>query len=133
MPQRAQDLPSVPTRRAPDWVLENGAYLAFLTNLQAHVRAGNRRGVIALVSFPLRVNGAGGVRRVYRDAGALARDYDWVFSIRVRQAILAQRFGELFGRDQGVMIGDGEVWFDHTCRNENCLPKGPVRIRAINR
>jgi hypothetical protein len=30
------------------------------------------------------------------------------------------------------MIGDGEVWFDHTCPNASCSPPGPVRIRAIN-
>lgn len=63
----------------------------------------------------------------------MRRDYDWIFTARVRRAVLAQRFAELFGRDQGVMIGNGELWFDHRCLNAACSRRGPVRIRAINR
>ena len=111
---------------APDWVLKDGAYAAFLTKLQTAVRADDRAAVVALVAFPLRVN-SGGRSRLYRDAAAVRRDYDAIFTPRVRSAILGQRFDRLFGRDQGVMIGDGEVWFDHVSAS------GPVRIKSINR
>jgi len=30
------------------------------------------------------------------------------------------------------MVGNGEVWFDQTCRNAQCSPPGPVRIKAVN-
>jgi len=111
---------------APDWVLKDGAYAAFLTKLQTAVRADDRAAVVALVAFPLRVN-SGGRSRLYRHAAAIRRDYDAIFTPRVRTAILGQRFDRLFGRDQGVMIGDGEVWFDHVSAS------GPVRIKSINR
>jgi len=59
-------------------------------------------------------------------------DYDRIFTPNVTRAILGQRFDQLFGRDQGLMIGDGQVWFDHVCANTQCSPPGPVRITAVN-
>jgi hypothetical protein len=119
------------TPTAPDWVMRNASYRSFLSQLQAVVRANDRTGVVKLVTFPLRVN-AQGTSKIYRDARSVLADYDRIFTPRVRSAILAQRFEHLFGRDQGVMIGDGAIWFDHICRNRSCSPPGPVRIRAIN-
>jgi hypothetical protein len=118
--------------QAPDWVMQDRAYAEFLTQLQGAVRSGDRRAVSNLVRYPLRVN-SGGRTRLYRSPAAVRRDYPLIFTPNVRRAILAQRFEALFGRDQGVMIGNGEIWFDHVCRNMGCEPPGPVRISAINR
>ena len=107
------------------------AYGAFLSRLQSAMRSSDRRGVTALISFPLRVNGAGGPR-LYRDARSVERDFDRIFTPRVKQAIARQRADQLFVRDQGAMIGDGEIWFDNSCPNSSCSPPGPVRIYAIN-
>jgi hypothetical protein len=111
---------------------EDRAYGAFLAHLQAAVRSGDRRAVIALIDWPLRVNGSGDTRR-YRDAQSLERDFDQVFTPRVRTAILKQRADRLFVRDQGAMIGNGQVWFSRTCPNATCSPVGPLRITAVNR
>ncbi len=107
------------------------AYAAFLSRLQAVVRAGNRSALIALIDFPLRVNEAGG-SRLYRDARSVERSFGRIFTPKVRRAILGQRADRLFVRDQGAMIGDGELWFEHTCPTATCSPPGPVRIMAVN-
>jgi len=119
-------LPATRAATAPDWVLKDSAYSGFLSQLQAAVRSGNRDGVVKLVAIPLRVN-SNGKSKVYRDAASVRADYDKIFTRSVRQAILRQTFGRLFGRDQGVMIGNGQVWFDHVGS-----PPGPVRITAVN-
>lgn len=116
----------------PDWVAKDRAYAAFLTQLQTAVRKKDRGAVIKLIAFPLRVN-SGGRSQLYRDGQSVRRDYDRIFTPPVTRAILDQRFDRLFGRDRGLMIGDGEVWFDHICTNAQCSPAGPVRITAINR
>jgi hypothetical protein len=117
-------------RHAPEWVLNDRSYATFLTQLQKAVRTNDREGVIKLVSLPLRVNF--NRPRFYRDTKSVRADYDRIFTPKVRKAIVAQRFEQLFGRDQGVMIGDGEVWFDHVCPDGDCTRVGPVRIIAIN-
>jgi hypothetical protein len=104
---------------------------AFLSRLQAAVRRNDRDALIALVAFPLRVNFAGGAR-TYRDAASLGRDFDRVFTPKVKRAVLAQRPDRLFVRDLGAMVGDGELWFRETCPNAACSPPGPVRIVAVN-
>jgi hypothetical protein len=116
---------------APDWVVKDRSYATFLTRLQNAVRANDRGAVIKLIQFPLRVNANGG-SRLYRDARSVRADYDRIFTRKVTHAILGQRFDQLFGRDQGLMIGDGEIWFDHVCTNAQCSPSGPVRITAVN-
>lgn len=118
---------------APDWVLRDHAYQAFLIDLQSAIRAGNRPAVVKLIDLPLRVNGPNGHSQTYRSAISIQRDYTRIFTGRVRSAILQQRFEELFARDLGVMIGNGEVWVDHTCPNSACAPRGPVQIKAVNR
>jgi outer membrane biosynthesis protein TonB len=107
------------------------SYAGFLSQLQRAVRANDRDAVVGLIDFPLRVN-AQGTSRTYRDAESVERDYDRIFTSKVRRAILRQRAAKLFVRDQGAMIGDGEVWFDHSCANSQCSPLGPVRIKAVN-
>ena len=107
-------------------------YAAFLERLQAAVGDKDRGAVIRLIRFPLRVN-SGGRSQIYPDARSVRRDFDTIFTPRVRQAILAQRADRLFIRDVGAMIGDGEVWFDHVCSDSSCSRPGPVRITAINR
>jgi hypothetical protein len=107
------------------------AYGAFLSRLQSVVRSNNHHAVIGLISFPLRVNASGGAL-TYRDAASVERDFDRIFTPRVKRAIARQRADTLFVRNQGAMIGDGEVWFDFSCPNASCSPRGPVRIRAVN-
>lgn len=107
------------------------AYARFLPRLQSAIRSGDRRAVSGLIQYPLRVNAKGGPR-IYSDRKSVEKDFDRIFTPHVRSAILAQRADGLFVRDQGAMIGDGEVWFDQTCRNSDCSQVGPVRIKAIN-
>jgi len=124
-------LPKAEAPAAPGWVLNDRTYATFLSQLQASVRTHNRDGVIRLIRFPLRVN-ANGNNRTYRDAASVRADYNRIFTPSVRRAILNQKLDRLFGRDQGLMIGNGQVWFDHSCPNAQCSPPGPVRITAIN-
>jgi hypothetical protein len=97
----------------------------------AAVGADQRPAIIALIAFPLTVNGAGRPK-TYRDRASVERDFDRIFTPRVKRAILAQEADQLLVRDQGAMIGEGEVWFDRSCATVACSPPGPVRIRAVN-
>ena len=96
---------------AADQVAPDLGYGHVLDRLQQAFRRGDRGEVIALIAFPLRVNARDG-SRLYRDARSVEQNYEQIFTPKVRRAVLAQRADRLFVRDQGAMIGDGEVWFD---------------------
>jgi hypothetical protein len=99
-------------------------YRSFLSRLQQAVRSNDRSAIVGLVSFPLRVNYKSGARS-YRDARAVERDFGRIFTPAVRRAVLAQAPDQLFSRDIGAMVGDGELWLDHTS-------PGVVKIIAVN-
>lgn len=80
----------------------------FLSRLQAEVGAANKAEVIKLIYFPLRTS-----KGNIKNAKALIEKYDYIFNPGVVQAIKMARFEELFSRDQGSMIGNGEVWFNN--------------------
>ena len=77
------------------------------------------------------MNFAGGAR-TYKDRRSIERDFDRIFTARVRTAILKQDEDSLFTNYTGAMIGGGEVWFDRSCPNPSCSPPGQARITAIN-
>jgi hypothetical protein len=112
-------------------VAADQAYQQFLPKLQAALRENDRRAIIKLVGLPLRVNFESGAE-VYRDRQSVVRDFDRIFTARVREAVLGQQPGSLFERDQGAMVGNGQLWFRKTCPNRACSPPGPVRIVAVN-
>ncbi|RPF72402.1 hypothetical protein [Aurantiacibacter spongiae] len=107
------------------------AYRQFLDHVQAAFRARDREAVIASVRFPLRVNGEGGTTFVRTPAELRAR-FDRVFSADVVRATLAQDRDSIFSRDQGAMVGSGQMWFDRGCADAACTAYTPVRIIAIN-
>ncbi len=107
--------------REPQYVM--GAK-SFLATLQAAVRAGDRQTIANAIHFPLRVNADR--KSIYiRSRPSFRSRFDQLFPSPVQQAILSQPSTCLFGRDQGVMIGNGEVWFEQD--ND-----GVFRIQSLN-
>jgi hypothetical protein len=84
------------------------------------VIARERAAVAAAVRYPVMVQIAGKRTRV-ANAKALLAHYDQVFTPAFRARIAADVPRLMFARDQGVMLGGGEIWFG---------PDG--RVTAIN-
>jgi hypothetical protein len=80
-----------------------------------------------LVKFPLRLNG----KKKVRSSRRLIARYDKVFNDVVTKAIEGQRYETLFSNYQGVMIGDGQIWFKKVCRTSECTAQAP-RIISVN-
>lgn len=96
----------------------------FLDRLKAAAKNKDHEALAALVRYPLAMHDKGKVIRTYRNRDALLQNFDAVFTPSVLKAIEAAKFETLFVRDQGAMIGNGEIWFDG--RN------GRVLVKAIN-
>jgi hypothetical protein len=97
---------------------------AFLGELQTAVKAGDRQKLAALVRYPLDVYSAKEHRAV-RTSAELIRDFDRLFTPSVRKAIEQQMPACLFANFQGVMIGDGEVWFEEQ-------QNGTMKVKTLN-
>jgi hypothetical protein len=66
-----------------------------------------------------------------RNAADFAAHAPQILTPKVLGAIQAQTYAGLFANAQGVMIGDGEVWFSSVCQDTRCRDS-TVRITAFN-
>ena len=96
----------------------------FLVRLKDAVARRNMMVLMRMIEYPLKVYDPVMGSRTYRNSSALRSHYAQVFTPEVVEAITAAQPGKLFSRDQGVMLGSGEVWM--TERN------GVMKVITIN-
>jgi hypothetical protein len=105
--------------------ISNPAHVTqFVARLKQVVAADDRAAVAAMVNYPLTVNSSGGRSMTYRNAAALSASYERVFTPEVKAAVAAATADDLFSRDQGVMIGNGEIWMNEL--------RGSMKIITVN-
>ena len=132
----AQEI-AVTGSRIPQPNLESAAPLKvidasgdFLSRLQSALKADDRRAVLRLVGLPLSVRRDGRVE-TYRSRREVERDFDEIFTPRVRREVLNQRAYTLRTRDDGKTKGSMRLWFAPACINAECSPPGQIRIREV--
>lgn len=85
-------------------------YHTFFDNLKKAVAAGDKAAVAAMIEYPFQVR-IGGKSLKIRDAAHFIADYDQVITAKVKHALQGQTYETLFANWQGVMVGEGEIWF----------------------
>ena len=96
----------------------------FVARLKRAVAADDRAAIAGMVNYPLRVNSAAGRPTFYRNAAALSANYRRVFTPDIKEAVAATKTDDLFARDLGVMIGNGEIWMNEI--------DGSIKIITVN-
>jgi hypothetical protein len=109
---------------------EHESYRTFLHELQSAVAEHARARVADMVSYPLKTRIKGAWVRVRTPAQFLAH-YEELLTPKIQQAIAQQSYGDLFSNSQGVMIGNGAIWFSGVCKDQSCSARS-VKIIAIN-
>ena len=109
--------PTSDVRQRIDQVLGDAAqYETVFNAFQKAVNGGDRAAVVEGVRFPLNIaNGA-----KITGPGEFQRNYERILTPAVRKAIAAQKFDDVMVNQQGVMIGDGQVWLNGTCLDAAC-------------
>lgn len=104
-------------RQRIEQVLGDAAqYETVFNAFQKAVNGGDRAAVVEEVRFPLNIaNGA-----KITGPGEFQRNYEGILTPAVRKAIAAQKFDDVMVNQQGVMIGDGQVWLNGTCLDQAC-------------
>ncbi|ARQ88384.1 MULTISPECIES: hypothetical protein [Stenotrophomonas] len=90
------------------------------------VVGGDRAAVVEEVRFPLNI--AGGKK--ITGPGEFQRNYEKIITPAVVKAVSEQDFGKVFVNQQGVMIGDGQVWLNGQCLDQACT-KTEVKVITI--
>lgn len=87
--------------------------------LQERVAAGDAETVAALVSYPLTVS-INGQRIVIDGEAEFVERYEDLMTPSIAEVIAAQDYADLFVNQDGVMLGDGEVWLRAFCTDRSC-------------
>ena len=74
------------------------------------VKREDRKTAASLIRYPIRVDTSAGRKR-YASAEELLADYDLIFTPAFRERIAKGLPRNMFVRDQGAMLGNGQVWF----------------------
>lgn len=74
------------------------------------VTMGDKPTVASLIVYPIKVHVAGTLK-IIRSPDELMSQYGAIFSLAYRKAISEAMPRNMFARDEGIMLGRGEVWF----------------------
>lgn len=96
----------------------------FLTTLQSLVRHQKINTISKAIDYPVTVHGCQ-KNWTINTPQQFSKTYHHSFNSDVTKAILNQKSNELFYNDQGMMIGNGQIWFDKN-------PHGKIMIITIN-
>ena len=104
----------------------------FLADLQAAVRSADAEAVAGMVHLPIVVCLDSQPTLVETEAQFCTRFLD-IINERVRKAVAAQKFDDLFVRYNGCMIGSGEIWFNGSdiVYIGSCAPTSPCCERRL--
>lgn len=105
-------------------------YEEFFAKLKKAVADGDKETVASMIDYPFQARLKGKAVKI-RDQKHFVADYDQVVTAKVKDAVAKQTYPTLFANWQGVMIGDGEVWFNGICSDDSCKQQ-TVRIIAVN-
>jgi hypothetical protein len=112
-----------------DTVLGNHVlYERAIKALQQAVAARDKEDVAALVRYPITVS-ISGHKQTIRNAPAFIKSYDAIMTPDIVSAITGQKYEDLFVRDQGVMLGNGEAWINRVCLDKGCSHFVPKVVR----
>lgn len=110
-----------------DSVLGDAAqYEKVFNAFKTAVVGGDRAAVVEEVRFPLNI--AGGKK--ISGPGEFQRNYEKIITPAVVKAMSEQDFGKVFVNQQGVMIGDGQVWLTGECLDKACA-RTEVKVGTI--
>lgn len=105
-------------------------YRQFFDQLKQAVARADKPAVAGMVKYPITValHGKKVTLRTKRDFVA---HYDAIFTPKLVDLVAHQTYATLFSRDQGVMIGGGEIWFSGICRDKTCKDVS-IKIITLN-
>jgi hypothetical protein len=88
------------------------AAVAFFTDLQKQLKAGEKKAAAELMQYPLRVNGAKGAVLAINDKASFVKNFDRIFPASTIAAVLKEDPRDVAASSHGLMLGRGVLWGD---------------------
>jgi len=99
---------TVPTGWSTATIRDANDFKIFLIKLKELVANDDSESIADLISYPL---------KDLKTKSDFLNNYTRIFSDSMKEAVKQQRLDRIFRRDQGAMIGDGEIWLQQIGRS----------------
>lgn len=109
---------------------EASAYRAMVASLKQAVAAQDAAAVAALVHYPLEAR-IGGERVEVNDAAQFQAQYAQLMAPEIVRAIQTQDYDRALVNQQGIMLGDGQVWISGVCAKEDCSDRPAPQVVTL--
>lgn len=84
----------------------------FLDTIKQAVANDNREKISSLINYPMNIYDGGELIKTYPDSASVLENYDLIFSDQVKSELAKATFDTLFVTQEGIMIGQGQIWFN---------------------
>ena len=110
-------------------------YEEFHNNLINYLNINNKQNISQMIHYPLKVNKSG-IKIEYANKDEFIKNYESIFTKKIKTVVLNQSFNALFSNYQGIMYGSGSVWAAEVCSQastkDTCVNMG-VGIITVNK
>lgn len=118
-------------QRLRDFALDPNEIKEFIVLIKQHLAKEDRQKLSSLISYPITVN-LHGKRVQIKSKGEFVKNYHDIINAKVRKSVSRQKYEDLFVNWQGVMIGNGEIWFNAINNDPKKSQETELKIIAIN-
>ncbi|MFH0801822.1 MAG: hypothetical protein V2A78_05480 [bacterium] len=118
-------------QRLRDFALDPNEVKSFLDLIKRCLTADDKQKFSSLMDFPITIM-LYGKRVKIKNKGEFVKNYNEIINAKVRKSVSRQKYEDLFINCQGVMIGNGEIWFNSIVENPKTNQKTELKIIAIN-
>lgn len=87
--------------------------------------------VADLIKYPITIK-INGKKTKIKNNREFLKHYSRIIDAHIIETVRNQKYAELFANYQGVMIGNGEIWFSGVCLDPKCK-NTVVKIIAVNK
>lgn len=112
-----------------DLLGDHTKYQTVIHALQKAVSAHDANAVAGLVSYPIGVKVHGKEVHI-KTAKDFAQHYDGIMTPAITKAITSQKYEDLFVNYKGIMFGNGQIWINGICHDNQCK-NFDVKVIAI--
>lgn len=118
LPAAAQTVDEV-NASIDDVLGDHAPYEVAFAAIQAAVATDDAEAVAEWVAYPFNVT-VDGEDYSFEDPDGFIEHYEGIVMPDVKQAVLDQRYEDLFVNAEGVMFGNGQMWLNGVCRDDAC-------------
>lgn len=84
----------------------------FLDTIKQAVAQDNREKIASLIRYPMGIYDGGELIRTYPNSASVLENYDSIVTDQVKSTLSTTNFDGLFVTQEGVMVGQGQIWFN---------------------